>query len=90
MGYSAEREDETRWGQRGQTSTQIIVLSDPPRSWLYLPWGQSDRPESPHYSDQAEKLFSTRQLKPSWWLPEDLAGHIESRTVLDGAPGGSG
>jgi acyl-homoserine-lactone acylase len=89
MGYSTERDDKTRWGQRGQTSTQVIVLSDPPRSWLYLPWGQSDRPESPHYSDQAEKLFSTGQLKPSWWLPEDLAGHIESRTVLEGAPAAS-
>jgi acyl-homoserine lactone acylase PvdQ len=86
MGYSAEPDDKTRWGQRGQTSTQIVVLTDPPRSWLYLPWGESDRPESPHYADQAEKLFSKRQLKPSWWLPEDLAGHVESRTVLEGAP----
>jgi acyl-homoserine lactone acylase PvdQ len=86
MGYAPEREDGQRWGARGQTSTQVVVMSDPPRSWLYLPWGQSDRPESPHYSDQAEKLFAPRQLKPSWWLPEDLATHIESRTVLDGAP----
>jgi acyl-homoserine lactone acylase PvdQ len=86
VGYGAPREDNTQWGVRGQTSTQIVVLSDPPRSWIYLPWGQSDRPESPHYSDQAEKLFSKGQLKPSWWRPEDLAPHIESRTVLEGAP----
>ena len=82
MGYTKEREDETRWGERGQTSTQIVVMSKPPRSWLYIPLGQSDRPESPHFADQAEKAFSPRRLKPSWWLPEDLAGHIESRTVL--------
>ena len=82
MGYTKEREDNTRWGERGQTSTQIVVMSKPPRSWLYIPLGQSDRPESPHFSDQAEKAFSPRRLKPSWWLPEDLAGHIESRTVL--------
>jgi acyl-homoserine-lactone acylase len=88
VGYGEPREDATRWGQRGQTSTQIVVLSDPPRSWIYLPWGQSDRPESPHYSDQAEKLFSKGELKPSWWRPEELAGHIESRTVLEGAPAG--
>jgi acyl-homoserine-lactone acylase len=85
MGYGAERDDKTLWGERGQTSTQVVVLRTPPRSWLYLPWGQSDRPESPHYADQAEKLFSARRLKPSWWLPEDLAGHIESRTVLEAA-----
>ncbi len=86
IGYGAPREDKTQWGVRGQTSTQIVVLSDPPRSWIYLPWGESDRPESPHYSDQAEKLFSRGELKPSWWRPEELAGHIESRTVLTGAP----
>jgi acyl-homoserine-lactone acylase len=85
VGYGAPREDQTRWGIRGQTSTQIVVLSDPPQSWSYLPWGESDRTESPHYTDQADKLFSKGVLKPSWWRPEDLAGHIESRTVLDRA-----
>jgi acyl-homoserine lactone acylase PvdQ len=83
MGYDREeREGHTVWGARGQTSTQVVVMSDPPRSWIYLPLGQSDREDSPHFDDQAEKLFSPRQLKPSWWRPEDLAAHIESRTVL--------
>ena len=82
MGYTEENADHTRWGGSGQTSTQVVVMSKPPRSWLYIPLGQSDRPESPHFADQAEKAFSPRQLKPSWWLPEDLAGHVESRTVL--------
>jgi acyl-homoserine lactone acylase PvdQ len=84
--FGPERGDGTRWGIRGQSATQVVILSDPPRSWNYVPWGQSDRPASPHYADQAEKLFSRRRFKPSWWLPEDLAGHIESRTVLDHAP----
>jgi hypothetical protein len=78
-----ERDDKTRWGRAGQTSTQVVVLSRPPRSWIYLPLGQSDRPQSPHYRDQSEKAFSPRKLRPSLWLPEDLAGHIESRTVLE-------
>jgi acyl-homoserine lactone acylase PvdQ len=82
VGYGEQREDGTRWGERGQTSTMVIVLSEPPRSWMYLPLGQSDRPDSPHYRDQAERAFSPRKLKPSWWLPEELVGHIESRTVL--------
>ena len=82
VGYRGEREDTTRWGRREQTSTQVVVMTTPPRSWIYLPLGQSDRPDSPHFSDQAEKLFSARKLKPSWWLPEELAGHIESRTEL--------
>jgi hypothetical protein len=61
-------------------------LSKPIRSWTYVPIGQSDRPKSPHYNDQAEKIFSSRKLKPTWWLPKDLAAHIESRTVLAKAP----
>lgn len=90
IGYAPGKKNngyrERYWGRSGQTSTQIVVLSKPIRSWIYLPIGQSDRKDSIHYTDQAEKLFSKRQLKPSWWLPEDLYGHIESRTVLQGAP----
>lgn len=80
--YAQERDDHTQWGESGQTSTQIVVLSRPIRSWTAVPIGQSDRPDSPHYRDQAEKLFSPRRLKPTWYAPEELAGHIESRTVL--------
>jgi acyl-homoserine lactone acylase PvdQ len=80
------RADHTRWGDAGQTSTQIVVLSKPVRSWTAVPIGQSDRPDSPHYRDQAEKLFSERKLKPTWYAPEELAEHIESREMLEGAP----
>ena len=83
MGYSAPNERFERWGNRGQTSTQLVHLSQPIESWAYLPVGQSDRPDSPHYTDQAENVFSKRQLKPSWWRPEQLTGNIVSRTVLD-------
>ena len=82
ISYGPEAEDGTRRGRGGQTSTQVVVMTDPPQSWIYIPWGQSDRPDSVHYDDQAEKLLAERTLKPSWWLPEDLQNHIESRTVL--------
>jgi acyl-homoserine lactone acylase PvdQ len=85
IGFGKERPDHTRWGQSGQTSTELVVLTKPIQSWTYVPLGQSDRPESPHYTDQAEKAFSPAQLKSSWWTPQELAGHIESRTVLEGA-----
>ena len=86
VGYGAENDDKTRWGRSGQTSTQIVVLSKPVQSWMYLPVGQSDRPDSPHFTSYAEKAFSGRELQPTWWLPEDLAAHVESRTVLENAP----
>ena len=80
--FGDDREDHTRWAQAGQSSTQVVVLTEPIRSWTYLPSGQSDRPDSPHYRDQAGQLFSQRRLKPSWWLPADLAPHVKSRTEL--------
>lgn len=82
MGYADADESHQRHGNRGQTSTQLVVLSKPIRSWVYLPVGQSDRPESPHYRDQAQTVFANRTLKPSWWLPEDLAEHIVTRTEM--------
>ena len=86
--YSGEEKDKTRWGRAGQTSTQIVVMTKPIQSWTQPPIGQSDRPDSPHYRDQAEKVFSAVQMKPTWWLAKDLAEHIEAREALDGAPAG--
>lgn len=83
MSYGREQDGHTNWGQAGQTSTQIVVLTKPIQSWAYIPVGQSDRPDSAHYRDFAEKAFSKRQLQPTWWQPQDLAKHIESRTVLE-------
>lgn len=80
--YTDPNEKFERWGKSGQTSTQVVELSVPIKSWIYLPVGQSDIPESDHYSDQAEKLFQNRKLKPSWWLPEELVDHIASRKEL--------
>ncbi|MFK7914801.1 MAG: penicillin acylase family protein [Pseudomonadales bacterium] len=83
IGYEPPDENFVRKGYRGQTSTQVVELSQPISSWVYLPVGQSDDPESAHFADQAEQLLSERRLKPSWWLPEDLIGHVQSRVVLD-------
>ncbi len=82
MGYAEADDNFERRGNRGQTSTQVVVLSEPIRSWIFLPVGQSDRSDSPHYSDQAATVFSDRTLKPSWWTPEALKDHISSRTEL--------
>jgi acyl-homoserine lactone acylase PvdQ len=82
IGYGRKQEDGTRLGIAGQVATQLVVLEKPIRSWSASPFGQSDRPDSPHYNDQAKKLFSLRKLKSSWWTPEELQDHIESREVI--------
>ena len=72
VGFSPPRADGTRWGNRGQTSTEVVILSNPIRSYTQAPIGQSDRPDSPHYRDQAEKLFSPGAMKPGWFTREEL------------------
>jgi acyl-homoserine lactone acylase PvdQ len=70
-------------GRGGQTSTQVVLLTNPPRSWTVVPLGQSDHPESPHFDDQAEKLFSHGKMKPTYFLDKaDLMNHVESTKVL--------
>lgn len=70
-------------GRGGQTSTQIVQLSQPPKSWTLLPLGESDHKTSPHYDDQAEKLFGPGRMKPTYYLDKaSLLEHVESKTVL--------
>ncbi len=74
----------THLARGGQTSTQVVVLSRPPRSYTILPLGESDRADSPHYDDQAEKLLSTGRMKPSYFLDrEELMKNVEKKTVLE-------
>lgn len=80
--FGPERQDKTRWGNGGQTSTQVISLTNPIRSWTQAPIGQSDRKDSPHYRDQAEKLFSPARLKPTWYAKAELLEHVKSRVEL--------
>ena len=50
----------------------IVALTSPIQSVSVLPWGQSDDPDSPHYMDQGEELFSRRKLKPTWFEFDEL------------------
>jgi acyl-homoserine lactone acylase PvdQ len=54
-------------GHSGQTSTQIVILTKPPQSYMVIPLGESDHPESGHWDDQAEELFSKSQAKPTYF-----------------------
>jgi acyl-homoserine lactone acylase PvdQ len=45
-------------------------------------WGQSARPESPHYMDQGEHLYGQLKLKPTFWKKDDLLKNLESEKVL--------
>jgi acyl-homoserine-lactone acylase len=61
----------------------MFFHKDGVRSYTCTPWGQSADPKSPHYMDQGEKLYSKRQMKPTWWSEAELTKHVESKTVLE-------
>ena len=70
-------------GHGGQTSTQVIIMTDPPQSYAVIPLGESDHKDSGHWDDQAEKLFSKAQAAPTYFLNEaELLKHVTSTKVL--------
>jgi acyl-homoserine lactone acylase PvdQ len=71
-------------GQGGQTSTQIVQLTRPPKSFMIIPLGESDHPDSPHFDDQARELFSKARAKPTFFGdPKELEnGHVTARKEL--------
>lgn len=74
-------------GHGGQTSTQIVLLTKPPKSWTLLPLGESDHANSPHYDDQAQRVFSKSTMKPTYFLDKsELLKHVESKAVLSRGP----
>jgi acyl-homoserine lactone acylase PvdQ len=52
-------------------------------SYSLVAWGQSADPDSPHYVDQAEKLYTHRRMKPTWFKKEDLLKNLESEKGFD-------
>jgi len=71
-----------KWVQGGQVHTMVVVFTDPIQSFSAHPFGTSGKPDSPHFSDQAQ-LLSERRLKPTYFYKEDLLPHVVSTTTLD-------
>jgi acyl-homoserine lactone acylase PvdQ len=82
--YSKDKDDPKRYiADNGSMATMLMFFrEDGVESMSVVPWGQNGNPESPHYMDQGEKLYSQRKMKPTWWTRESLDGHIESEKVL--------
>lgn len=55
----------------------IVVEGQKKEIWSLLPYGESQDPQSPHYSDQA-RMHSQRTLKHFWFYPRDIRGHTKS------------
>ncbi len=81
---TSQGEDGVFYGRSGQSWTQLVVFRPGAvRSYSATPYGQSDHADSPHYTDQAEKLYSQKKLKDTHFMPGRVKGHVESRTELE-------
>ena len=70
-------------GHGGQTSTQIVIMTDPPESYTIVPLGVSDHKASGHWDDQAEKLFSRSKATPTYFMNRpELLKHVTATKVL--------
>lgn len=71
-------------GVSGQTSTQIVQLLRPvPKSYMIIPLGESDHPDSRHFDDQARELFSKGIAKPTFFGDrKELEKHVTERKEL--------
>jgi acyl-homoserine-lactone acylase len=61
----------------GQCVTSIVTLTDPPTIRAVVTYGQSNKPNSKHFADQAP-LFSEERFRKVPWTLEQLRSSIES------------
>jgi acyl-homoserine-lactone acylase len=59
-----------------------VEFGDQPRAYSVLAYGESPRPDSPYFSDQAA-MFARGELKPVAWSEADIA----KQTVVRYRPG---
>jgi acyl-homoserine lactone acylase PvdQ len=83
IGTSDPDDKGVRYVQSGQSCPTVIFLKQPVFSYSAVPYGQSEDPKSPHYTDQGENLFAKRKLKPTFYQKEELMKNLESIIELD-------
>jgi acyl-homoserine-lactone acylase len=66
----------------GQVIPTVVEMTDPIQVWSIVPYGQSRRPESRHFADQAP-LYSEGRMRPAWHTWSQLRDHVKSRKVLE-------
>ena len=67
----------------GSRLLRLTIFTDPIQSFTAHNFGQSGRPDSPHFDDQAARLTSLRRLKPVYFDRAELLPHVRSQVTLD-------
>ncbi len=76
--FGAKRYPNTRryYGSSGNSFVAAVEFGPKVRAVAVTAGGESGRPGSPHFTDEAER-YRTGRLRPVYFYPEDLNGHVE-------------
>ncbi|GAA3116956.1 penicillin acylase family protein [Streptomyces rectiviolaceus] len=66
------------YGTSGNSFVAVVEFGPRLRAWAVTAGGGSGDPDSPHFDDQAER-YAQGNLRPVYFYPEDLEGHVERR-----------
>ncbi len=68
-----------RWyGTRGNSFVAVVEFGERVRARAVTVGGLSNRPDSPHFNDQARR-YATGELREVYFYSEQLEGHVEAR-----------
>ena len=65
-----------RYGTSGNSFVAVVEFGDRVRALAVTAGGESGDPSSPHFNDQAQR-YADGDLRPVYFYPEDLEGHVE-------------
>ena len=78
VAYASQRRAGTKkyYGDEGNSFVAIVEFGPRVRAVAVSTGGESGRPGSNHFQDQAER-YITGQLRPVYFYPDELKGHVE-------------
>ena len=77
-----DRERRTWYAAGGHAFVMVTHMTEPVETFTVVPFGSSERPDSPHYADQVP-LFARSKLKKAWFTEKDVLSNLESAWGAD-------
>ncbi|MDQ2891518.1 MAG: penicillin acylase family protein [Pseudomonadota bacterium] len=66
------------YGTSGNSFVAVVEFGPKVRAWAVTAGGESGDPASPHFRDEIDR-YASGKLRPVYFYPEDLTGHVERR-----------
>jgi len=83
VGAKEDKDSGVYIANNGTMSMALMIMrKDGIETYTVTPWGQSADPNSPHHTDQAEKLYSQRKFKKIAITPADAAKISKTKVEL--------